>query len=367
MRIEKGEIPNLQLFFLILCFLQSSHLTATFTYGITKNDTWVCVIAGFIVSLPIVIVYIKLAQRFPGKNLVQIFDIIYGRFIGKVFSLFYILFFWGLVVVNLFYFSSFWLTYIMPETPRIVIIIMFVFACIWAVRCGIEVIARCSFLFVIVTAASILLVSILLIKDMKIAFILPVLNTPVKKLVQSSHIIASIPILEIVVFLMVIPYVNNIKQVKKSVLWALILGVIQLLIIVVRDIVVLGAGAYVTTAPSFSSVRQVNISNVITRLDILYALVLLVTMFIKICVLTYASVLGTAQLFRLKSYTVLVIPLMAIAVNFSLNAFSSNMEQDYIGANIWPFLTIPFEVIIPVISLLMAKIRRLPGKQEGKS
>lgn len=363
MNIEKGEISSSQLMFLILCFIQSAHLTAVFIYHVSKHDTWLCVIAGFGVSLVFSLIYIALAQKFPGKNLIQIYDSIYGQYLGKLFSILFIFFFLLVIAPNLYYFSNFWLTYIMPETPRLAILIMFVFVCVWAVRNGIEVIARCSFLLVIITAASILIVTVLLLKDMKFTYFLPVFEIPLKDFVQSTHIVVSIPFCEIVVFLMVIPYTNNIKQAKKSVLLGLTLGAIQLLVIVARDTAVLGPIEDIAASPPFGAVRQIDIAKILTRLDILVAIALLVTMFIKVCVFFYATALGIAQLFNLQSYVQMVIPIGIISISFAMQIHGSAIEQAYVGANSWPFFTIPFEFLIPLISLLIAKMRRLPEKQ----
>lgn len=256
MKIEKGIISSSQLMLTVLCFIQGANLAIAFIYNISKRDTWICIITGYIISFIIILFYIALAQKFSDKNLLEIFDCIYGPYLGKVFSAAYILFFFFIMVQNLYFFGNFWLNYLMPETPMVPILIMFVFVCAWAVRNGIEVIARCSFLFVIITAALVVAVTVLLIKDMKFANLLPVFETPFMDLLQGTHVIAAIPLCEVVVFLMIIPYTNNIKQVKRSVLLGLTLGSTQLLITVIRDITVLGPLAYIATSPPFGAVRQ---------------------------------------------------------------------------------------------------------------
>ncbi len=98
--------------------------------------------------------------------------------------------------MNLRFFSDFLLTYIMPETPIVVILIMVTFICAWAVRNGIEVIARCSFIFVIITAIIVLSTFVLLIKEMKLTNFLPVFELSLKDFIQGTHIMASIPFCE---------------------------------------------------------------------------------------------------------------------------------------------------------------------------
>lgn len=363
MKIEKGIISSSQLMLTVLCFIQGANLAIAFIYNISKRDTWICIITGYIISFIIILFYIALAQKFSDKNLLEIFDCIYGPYLGKVFSAAYILFFFFIMVQNLYFFGNFWLNYLMPETPMVPILIMFVFVCAWAVRNGIEVIARCSFLFVIITAALVVAVTVLLIKDMKFANLLPVFETPFMDLLQGTHVIAAIPLCEVVVFLMIIPYTNNIKQVKRSVLLGLTLGSTQLLITVIRDITVLGPLAYIATSPPFGAVRQIDIANVLTRLDIVIAIGVLLTVFMKVSVYYYSIVLGIAQTLGLKSYVPIVVPVGILAISVAMQFFSSAIDQVDIAPNIWIIYAIPFQLIIPVLSLIIAKMRKLPQKQ----
>lgn len=362
MRIEKGEISSSQLIFLIAGLIQGSTLILTFTFSITNRDAWLTVISGFLISLPLALVYIAIAQKFPGKNLVQINDIVFGPYLGKLLSAFYLSFFLLITVQNLRYLTEFILTYIMPETPILVILIMFTFVCAWAVRAGIEVMARCSGIFVVITSVIVGATFVLLLKDMKLTNFLPVLETPLKDFIQGTHIMAVIPFSEILVFLMIIPYLNKIKQAKSSVLLGFIIGGVTLLTVAVRDIAVLGITTAIMEQPSFEAVRLIDIAKILTRLEMFVAIVLLVTLFIKVSVFYYATVLGTAQLLKLRSYVPLTLPMGILCIALAIVLADSAMEQVYVASNIWPFFMIPPEVLLPSLTLIIAKIRGLSEK-----
>lgn len=366
MKLEKGMISSSQLMFLIISFIQGAHLTIGFISGMTKHDIWLVVLGALLISLPFILIYAILSQRFPGKNLIQMNDMIYGPYLGKFISALYVLFFLTIAAENMIFVGYFLTTYIMPETPIWIILIMFAFICAWAVRNGIEVIARCSFLFIIITAVSILVVTLLLVKDMKFTNFLPVFEIPLKDFIQGVHVVATISFCEIVVFLMIISSTNKIKQAKSAILLGLILGAVQLLIVVVRDTAVLGILETIMASPSFEVVRLVDIAHIITRLDILIAIVLLVTMFMKVSIFYYATVLGLAQLLKLRSYVPMVLPIGVFIISYAVLASDSNIEYTYIAANIWPIAALPLEFIIPSLSLLIAIIRGLPKKQGGK-
>lgn len=366
MKIEKGEISSSQLMFLVIGLIQGSNLVMTYLYGITNHDTWLAVLVAFVISFPFVWIDIALAQKFSGKNLIQINDIIYGSYLGKLISTLYILFFLLLNALNIRYIGAFFTTYIMPETPIIAIIIMFTFVCAWAVRNGLEVIARSSFILVVITALLIIFDTVLLLKDMKLTNFLPIFDLSLKDFIQGTQLVVSIPFTQIVVFLMFIPFVNNIKQAKGSIVLGVIIGGISLLITVIRDIATLGIMANIMVSPTFEAVRLIEIAKILTRLDILVAIGLLVIMFLRVSIFYYATVLSIAQIFNLRSFVPLVFPIGIIIISLTMLLFDSSMEHTYSTSNFYPIYSFPFQILIPPISLFIAKIRGLPKKQGGE-
>ncbi len=365
MKLENGEISNTQLMLLVLSFLQSMILTINFVYSITKYDTWISVLVAYIIAILFILLYLAIGLKFPGKNLVEINDIVFGPHFGKLISASYIWFFFQYMIHYMYFLNSFWITYIMPETPRLAFLIMFVFVCGMAVRNGIEVIARCSFIFIIIVTATILAVTVLLIPDMKPSNFLPILEVEPLKFIQSVHIILVIPFCDIVAFLFILPYTSNKRQVRKPVLIGFSLSAIQLFIVVLRDAAVLGSRMLIAASASFAVSRQIDIANVLTRLDILVAITMLITVFMKVTIFYYVTALGMAQTLKLRSYKPLVVPIGAIAIANAANLYPSDMEQIYAGQFVWPFNASVSEFIIPVITIIVIAIRRLP-KREGE-
>jgi spore germination protein KB len=367
MQLEKGEISNTELMFLVLGFLQSMILTINFVYSITKYDTWIAVLVGFVIAVLFVLLYLQIGLTFPGKNLVQINDIVFGRYFGKLISASYIWFFFQYMIHYMYFFNSFWITYIMPETPRVAFLIMFIFVCGMAVSGGLEVITRCSFPFLIIVTISIVTVTVLLIPDIKLSNLLPIFEVKPLKFIQSVHIILAIPFGDLVAFLFILPYTSNKQKVRKPVLIGLSLSAIQLLIVVLRDATVLGPRMFIASSASFAVSRDIDIANVLTRLDILVAIPMLVTVFMKVTIFYYVTVLGIAQTLKLRSYTPLIVPIGAIAIAIATTLYPSDMEQIYAGQYIWPFNAAVNEFIIPIITIMVIAIRKILTKEGEES
>lgn len=362
-KLEKGEIPSTHLMFLVIGFLQGSLLTGTFAKEYAKHDIWIVLTIAFLLNLPLAYAYLTLALKFPGNNLIQINDIIFGPYLGKVVSIQYILMFFMIIAANFWFVGDFILTFFVPETPSLVIIIMFAFVCAWAVRAGVEVFARMSFILVIMISLTILITFMLLLKDMKFSYFLPIFDLPLPDFIHGTHILMAIPFNEVFVFLMVIPCVNKLKEVKSSILYSLILGWITFLIVVVRNAAVLGPLGDIVTSPSMEAVRLIDIGHILNRLEAIVAISFILTMFLKVAVFYYATVLGIAQVFKLRSYVPLVIPIGILGILIA-QTYESTFQYNYTAINTYPIFSLPFYVVIPVMSLLIAKLRKLPKQKE---
>lgn len=363
MELEKGRISNSQLTILVVSFLQGMILTVDFVFRFTKQGTWLAALAAFATALPFVCLYIAIIRRFPGRTLNQIDDMVFGPYIGKAVTLLYLWFFFQLIIHYSYFFNSFWITYIMPETPRAAFLILFMFVCAMAVRNGIEVIARCSFLFSIVVAANIVIVTVLLIGNMKPSNLLPVVDFSLKDFIQSVHVILAIPFCELVVFLMILPSVSEQTKIRRPVLAGVTLSAVQLFVVVLRDVLVLGRRVENISSVSFASSRLIDIGDVLTRLDILVAITLLITACMKITIFYYVTVLGLAQFLKLRSYLPMVVPVGLLATAIAVKLYPSDMEQTYAANYIWPFNTLIYEFLLPVVTFLVMIVRKLPGKE----
>lgn len=357
MKIEKGIISSSQLMFLIIGVLQASTITVAFISGITKLNTWIVLLAGFIMTLFLLLVYTSLSKKYPDKNLIEMNSAIYGRYFGKVISILYIYFFWFLIPANVRVIADIYSTYLFPETDISVFIIAIILICMYTVRKGVEVIARTGSILTMVIFITSIFITVFTIKDMHLSNLLPLFQINLKEFIQGTNIMVSIPFGEIIVFLMIFSYVNNKKEIKKSSFLGLIIGTIYFLIVTLRNTAVLGNIASIHVLPSYQVARLVNVGEVITRVEILFGVLLLFNVFLKTCIFYYATVLSIAQLFKLRFYNSLVIPVGVISIVLSITMYNTPVEEVY-QASTYSIYAIPFVILFPIISLIIASIKK---------
>ncbi len=366
MSIEKLKISGSQLLFSVAGFVQGSILLLDFTTGITKSQTWMVVLASLAITTPVILSYAALAKRFPMMNVIQINDLVYGRFLGKVISLYYILFFLMTLSFNIRGVSVLYKTFLMPDTPLIFLMAVFTATCAYAVAKGIEVLARVSHLFAFTALLVVAITTVLLIGNMDFSNFLPLFELPFIKIFQGIHIISAIPFGEVIVFLMIMSSLNKNTHVARNTLAGLVIGGISLLIAAVRNTAVLGNTQNIWTSTSFQSTRLIDIGTVLTRMDFLIAIAQTMLIFFKCSLFFYALAVALSQLLGLKSYISLILPLAGIEVIIAATVFQSPVDHAEITQNAGIIYSAPLIFIIPPISLLIAKLRGLPKHERGK-
>ena len=363
MSIGAGKINGMQLMFLTSGFVQGSVLLTSFTVSLTKHDTWIVVLSGLLLISPFILSYCLLSKRFKGMNLIQINDIVFGKFFGKIISLYYIFFIMLTMSFNVRDLGDFYTTFLMTDTPLIFFIAVFVLVCAYTVWKGIEVLGSVSHMFVFVSCLIAVGTFLLLIKDMNFSNFLPVFDIPFMSFVQGTHIISSIPFGELVIFLVINANLKDTSHITKNIFYGLIIGAAVILTVTVRNTSVLGNTEEILISPSFQSARLIDIGKIFTRMDLLVGVGLTLMFFLKCSLFYYVTVVSVAQILGLRSYMPLILPIGAIEVILSLTVFKSSLDHQSLSISSGIIYSIPAIYILPPVLLLIAKLRGLPSKE----
>lgn len=365
--LDKGRITSKQLMYTVATYIFGGTLYMSFAISLTKQDTWLAVIMGFTLSIFFAWIIISLLKQFPGKTIIQINDIVFGKIVGKAMSALYLFYFlinpsWDIREIG-----NFITYYIMPETPIVIIISLFTLVCVYAVHKGIFSIVRNSFLIGILLLIVVAFDSFSLLSEMDFSNFIPMFNQPVERYIQSSINVSTMSFDGVLTLAMLFPFVEEAKEdLKKPVFWGIIIGAILVLWIVLRDWAVLGETYNYLAIPSFQALRLVRIGQVFTRVEIVAAAMLMAIRFFRISILCYCLILGSAQLFKLKSYRPIVYLIGVILVSVATIFFDSISEaayfNNYIGGQYIAF----FVFVLPSLTLIITKIKSKKFKNKDR-
>lgn len=121
----------------------------------------------------------------------------------------------------------------------------------------------------------------------------------------------------------------------------------------IRDIAVLGNTINLFMLPSLVTLRLVNLGVTLSRMEILFAAVLILLLFFKITFLYYITVLAVAQLFKFKNYKYLVLILGALMISYGLMLYPYPVEHVASAQQVIPFIWTPFEILIPLLTFII--------------
>ncbi|WP_338449729.1 GerAB/ArcD/ProY family transporter [Niallia oryzisoli] len=360
--MENAKISRNQLFILIVLLELGSALLVP-TAIEAKQDAWLAILIAMGGGLFLFSIYLYLFQQYPDIPLTEYLPVIFGKAAGRFLAFLYVLYFTYIASRLLRTFGEMLSTIAYRDTPIIITNLLFICVVMYAVRKGIEVLARAGelffiFLYLLAISGFILIVVSGLIELNQLRPILEEGFMPVLKSAFTQTLYY--PFGEVIVFAMILPYLNHPKQVKITSMLALGLSGINLAIVMVINISVIGVDLTVRSPyPLLSTIQSIQIAKFLERLDVYFMFAMIIGGFFKISLYLYAAAVGAANLFRIKESARLVFPLGFVILIMSLSIASNSVEHKREGVElVTVVLHLPFQVIIPLLLLIVIFLKK---------
>lgn len=360
-----NKISQTQLISIGFCYLLGTIVVSVFVSAVAKNECWLVGLLGGIFFIPVLLVYRALTRRHPGKGLFEINTAVFGRVGGRLLSAAYLIFLLSLCALNILEASNFLYYFIIPDTPLVAIAALLMLACVYCVRKGFLAVARVSTLFGLFALAGLLFSALLSLNHANFEFLLPVFNLSALDYLQSGHIAAAIPFGESFVLLFLIPELDERADVGRAYLAVTLLTVCVMTLVHLREVTSLGPLIAYTTQPSYEAVRIINIADILSRMESLFALLLISLTFFKTLILFHLCLRGTAELFCLESADRLVLLLAALLTVYAVDAYGSPSSNIFWGKNVSPFIWSLFTFVLPLLTLIASAAGRRLGARRG--
>ncbi|WLR50538.1 endospore germination permease [Bacillus tianshenii] len=364
--IENGKISARQFMYLVILFTIGSSILIVPSplVGGAKQDAWIAGLFSVGVGLLVVRLYHAIETNMPNKTFVQISEAIFGRWFGKFLAFLFFSFTFLLAALVLRNIGDFMTTQILPETPLQYTHLLFLFVAIFGVKLGLEVIGRASELFLPWVIFLLLFLFVSLTPKFKPENLQPVFEFGFKPIISTSLPFIGSPFLELVVMLMLFPYVNNVKEAKKGFYLGTLIGGVILTAITLLSIIVIGTDLSALNAyPSYVLGKKIEIAGFLEGVEIIVAVIWMITIYFKLAVLLYASALGIAQIIELNDYKPLLYPLGMIMVVLSIISYPNVAYfQEFIG-EIWYLFAATFGLFLPFIYWIGSAVKKRREKK----
>lgn len=361
MSLEKGRLSSRQLIVLALfVFVGDMALIYPLTMvADSHQDAWIAGLISLPLGLAGILIPLKVHYFYPQMNLIEKINKILGKWVGTAVGLFYLFFFLIATAIYIREIEDFMCTQIFEKTPGAVFRFMTLFLVIYGLRLGLETLARAAEIFLPLFILFFASLMILLLPQIRLENLFPIMHTPLPKLLHSVLFGISYPFGEMIVFLMVHPYVKKSKHTNRDIFLILIIGAAVLNLILFLSITVLGA--YLPEHQFYAAyilAQKINIGNFLQRIEALMAIVWVITTFFKTALYFYAFTLGSAQLFNLKSFRSLIFP-----VGFLVFGLSQLVSKDIVFymkkiPSTWVDWDFTVSFAIPLLLIIVYYVRK---------
>jgi len=122
---------------------------------------------------------------------------------------------------------------------------------------------------------------------------------------------------------------------------------------------IFGLGRTFLVFPFYHMSRFASIGLFVERMDPFLVIANFLGNYFKLSVFTYVIVLSIAQLLKMNNYRKLIIPVILVLNIVGFYSFRSMMEVVDFSDKIWPFFSLPIQIGIPLLLIIVAKFRGL--------
>ena len=304
-----------------------------------------------------------LLKRFPGKNIVEIYDASLGRVIGFIFSFLLMVSFLSGSGIYTREFVDIMKIYVFPITPPSVLIGSLIFVAAVSAFLGLETIARVAKLAAYFALSGYLLILIFSSKYFRLAHILPIGGYGLDKTIIAG-ILSGSAYEEVVILAVFAGSLQGIRYIKKAGFVSLFLsGFLLSLGLLCFSLVFTYTTTQEISAPIYILTRAIKFGTFFERLDPAFLFLWIITTTIYISILFYTTVSIYCKIFRLQDTRPVIIPMAVLAFTIAIfpKDFSSIVTEYVPGLRLYSNITF---FVLPLVALIVAVIHKKKGETQ---
>jgi spore germination protein KB len=297
------QISRLQFFFLLFWLvIGDGILMIPLTIGqFVIHDAWMVGLTFILGAIAISAVVHLFVRVFPGQNLIDALQTAFGSWLGRVLG--------GWILIWMFLNTCmivrketlFVSTNFFPNTPIYILTAVFMAPLIYAVFKGVEVVGRLAEIISPWAIAATVVLYLFALQNANFSNVLPLLADGFSPVLRGSLV----PWMFATNFIVALLMVDNLKDPRKMGKDVLISGVAVGLTGLFAEAVttlVLGQIRSSTLFPVLEVIRSIRIGFFLERLDPLYVITVITTIFLNVAALFYTMLIAVQSLFGCKSY-----------------------------------------------------------------
>lgn len=338
---------------LVMTYLGS--IVLTHGNKIAKQDTWITLLYGAILAIPLNLLLGYIATKNPNKNIFQILKDNTNKFIYIIISSLYIF-----LLINTGYFTCRFFTEFvqlisLKDTPQYILGFLLIATCVYTAKFNMQVIARLSSFLLIIFTFFYLLIIILSFPNFNLEHIFPIHSISTKLMAKASFGSFINPYSDVIIMLAFCGFAKDSKSHYKALFTSILITAVLICLSSLCNILILGIPSYSDLYfPSYIATTFIEGAAIIERIESILSIAFLICIFVKIVLLIKASSIGLNSLIPKIKESHFIILVGAIIFGVSQFYFK-NIEHFFkqVYNNFKPIFILGFFAIFTILAIVI--------------
>lgn len=304
-----------------------------------------------------------LLKRFPQKNIMQITDLVLGKWVGSIVSFILGAFLMIILSVNLREFTEVLKTYVLPDSPPSFIMVIFMLGVIALSFMGLETIARYAKFLIYMLLAGYVIVIILSFQSFKISQLFPLLGNGLDKTIMNGFLRSSF-YGDVIIIGIIAGSLQSTKEIKYIGFSSIFIsGIIASSALLAFSLVFSYTTAQELTAPMYEMAALIDYGGFLQQMEPIFLFLWNFGSFIETSILFYCVIMVYCHIFKISDKRPIILPLATLVYCLSLIPKSISEvvgdQVEFIRSWGWLFYFLP-----SIIVLVIAVIRKKKGESQ---
>ncbi len=349
------KISTQQFAFLLFFLLQGSSLFYIPEAG-AGRDAWIANILASLLGFYVLFAFLGIHNKFPGISVLRVSELALGKAAGKTLNLLFVCVIFT-VALRYLHNQVIILNIIYRGIPDILFQSVLILAAACCIYKGLINIARLAELFIWVSVFLFFLSFIIAYNLMDPMNLTPVL-ADVKPVIAGAFYAFAWPYAELSLLAVFLPFISDLGEKKRFIYYWYFLAAIILLFKTAISIAIMGPEILMAARVPFYEIhRLIDFADFLRRVELFFFFPLLIMGFIASLLAYKSFLLGLKELFSLKQFRPLILPVGLLIIILTNYIFPSDLEYLQEAEKTLPLLTVPFYLFYPSIILLTSRIR----------
>lgn len=350
-----NKISNMQIY----CLLHATMLPIAFliipmvSIHTANSGAWAAFLVSVLPTILLAYLYIYIVKN-SSRPFPATLEEHLGKVVGKILGFLYILVFLFSTIFSITYFTALISSSIVPDTPLSVYIAALLLASYYALKTGMENVARVIEIVIILGfIPALILVLLGILQSPNLSALVPVIDAPYSD-IAGTIVRAFFLSSELIAVLTLAFFSNDRNRISRPVNWVVVTyaGLITL----TTAAILMNFGPNYTNHISFPTlklVRSIKVSDFIQNIDIVLICVLILGTFTAMTVKWFLACYSMQQVFGLRDYRFLAAP-SSVAVGIGALMLGKNIVAiQLIVHHILPYVYGVFFVLIPFMLFIL--------------